>query len=136
MDSRCCNNGMEWADALLTTAASSLRLLLEMLSVLSVAVGLLALLSRRGPWHLRALHPHLLARGPVTTARITFASWLALALEFQLGADVVQTTISREPSALLQLAGVAVVRTFLNYFLSMELKEKNLTGSPAQKSDN
>jgi uncharacterized membrane protein len=34
--------------------------------------------------------------------------WIALALEFQLGA-------------------VALVRTFLNYFLSLELKEKEQT---------
>jgi uncharacterized membrane protein len=37
---------------------------------------------------------------------------------------VVQTTISREASALIQLGAVALVRTFLNYFLSLELKEK------------
>ena len=53
--------------------------------------------------------------------------WLALALEFQLGADVVQTTISREASDLIALGAVAVVRTFLNYFLSLELQEKKQT---------
>ena len=52
---------------------------------------------------------------------------IALALEFQLGADVVQTTISREASALIQLGAVALVRTFLNCFLSLELKDKEQT---------
>ena len=50
-----------------------------------------------------------------------------MALEFQLGADVVQTTISREASDLIALGAVAVVRTFLNYFLSLELQEKKPT---------
>ena len=100
---------MDWAEHLLTHTAEGLRLILESLSVLSVAVGLIAVFSRGGP---------------LTAARLTFGGWVALALEFQLGADVVQTTISREASALIQLGAVALVRTFLNYFLSLELKEK------------
>ena len=115
---------MEWADQLLMHAAEGLRLILESLSVLSVGVGLLAVFSPRGPLRLRAIPPRLLERGPLTAARLTFGGWLALALEFQLGADVVQTTISRDASALIQLGAVALVRTFLNYFLSLELKEK------------
>jgi uncharacterized membrane protein len=118
---------MEWAEQLLTHSAEGLRLILESLSVLSVAVGLIAVFSRGGPLRLRAIPPHLMQRGPLTAARLTFGGWVALALEFQLGADVVQTTISREASALIQLGAVALVRTFLNYFLSLELKEKEQT---------
>ena len=121
---------MEWFEHLLTHTADVLRLILEYLSVLCVGVGLIAVFSSRGPlrsilW--RHLPPHLLQRGPLTAARLTFGGWLALALEFQLGADVVQTTISREASDLIALGAVAVVRTFLNYFLSLELQEKKPT---------
>ena len=118
---------MEWIEHLLTHTAEGLRLLLEIFSVLSVAVGLVAVFSPSGPLRLRAIPPRLLQRGPLTAARLTFGGWIALALEFQLGADVVQTTISREASALIQLGAVALVRTFLNYFLGLELKEKDQT---------
>lgn len=115
---------MEWAEHLLMHSAEILRLILECLSVLSIGVGLIAVFSPRGPLRRRHLPPHLLQRGPITAARLTFGGWVALALEFQLGADVVQTTISREISDLIQLGAVALVRTFLNYFLSIELREK------------
>ena len=122
---------MEWFEHLLTHTADVLRLILEYLSVLcvgvGVGVGLIAVFSSRGPLRSllrRHLPPHLLQRGPLTAARLPFGGWLALVLEFQLGADVVQTTISREVSDLIALGAVAVVRTSLNYFLSLELQEK------------
>ncbi|MFB6276355.1 MAG: DUF1622 domain-containing protein, partial [Halothece sp.] len=54
--------------------------------------------------------------------RLTFGMWLALALEFQLGADILTTTMSPSLDALIQLAVIAVIRTFLNYFLNKELE--------------
>jgi uncharacterized membrane protein len=47
---------------------------------------------------------------------------LALALEFQLGADIVATTASPSEQNLIQLAVVAVIRTFLNVFLGREIE--------------
>lgn len=54
--------------------------------------------------------------------RIKFGMWLALALEFQLGADILATTITPTLESLAKLALIAVIRTFLNYFLSKELE--------------
>jgi uncharacterized membrane protein len=54
--------------------------------------------------------------------RIRFGSWLAMALEFQLGADIVATTVTPTLQDLGQLALIAVIRTFLNYFLAKELE--------------
>ena len=82
-------------ELLLSHSAQAIRLLLEFLSLISVAIGLVAVLSGARKLRLRQIPPHLLQRGPVTMARVTFGSWVALALEFQLGADVVLTTISR-----------------------------------------
>ena len=48
--------------------------------------------------------------------------WLSLALEFQLGADIVGTTVAPSLQALGNLALIAIIRTFLNYFLSKELE--------------
>jgi len=112
-------------ELLLSHSAQTIRLLLEFLSLISVAIGLVAVLSGTRKLRLRQIPPHLLQRGPVTMARVTFGSWVALALEFQLGADVVLTTISREPNALIQLAAVALIRTFLNLFLALELRQED-----------
>jgi uncharacterized membrane protein len=55
--------------------------------------------------------------------RFLFGGWLVLALEFQLAADIVKTTVAPTYENLIQLGAVAVIRTFLNYFLSKELHE-------------
>ncbi len=58
-----------------------------------------------------------------------FGSWLSLALEFQLGADIVATTASPNRDNLIQLAVVAVIRTFLNVFLERELEAAQRLGA-------
>ena len=57
-------------------------------------------------------------------ARLTLARFLALALEFQLAADVLGTAVSPTWTAVGRLAAIAVIRTALNYFLSREIKEE------------
>jgi uncharacterized membrane protein len=54
--------------------------------------------------------------------RLRFGMWLALALEFQLGADILGTTVTPTLESLIKLALIAVIRTFLNYFLGKELE--------------
>jgi uncharacterized membrane protein len=54
--------------------------------------------------------------------RLRFGTWLALALEFQLAADVLSTTVAPSFEALGKLGAIAVIRTFLNYFLNKELE--------------
>ncbi|MFO8041276.1 MAG: DUF1622 domain-containing protein [Sodalinema sp.] len=56
--------------------------------------------------------------------RIRFGVWLALALEFQLGADVLATTIAPKTETLIKLGAIAIIRTLLNYFLNMELEHE------------
>jgi len=53
--------------------------------------------------------------------RLEFGMWLVMALEFQLGADILSTTLSSTFDSLAKLAIVALIRTFLNYFLTQEL---------------
>ena len=62
-------------------------------------------------------------------ARLSFGSWLAL--EFQLGADIVSTTISPSGQHLIQLGVVAVIRTFLNVFLAPEINAEEALVRPA-----
>jgi uncharacterized membrane protein len=54
--------------------------------------------------------------------RLVLARYLALALEFQLGADILSTAIAPSWDQIGKLGAIAVIRTALNYFLSLEMK--------------
>jgi len=62
-----------------------------------------------------------------TYFRMVFGGWLVVALEFQLAADIVGTIVSPTTAHLIELGAIAVIRTFLNYFLGKELKEERET---------
>ena len=53
--------------------------------------------------------------------RLQLGRWLALALEFELGADILRTAIAPSWTEIGQLAAIATIRTLLNYFLQMEI---------------
>lgn len=57
-----------------------------------------------------------------TETRLILARHLSLALEFALGADILGTAVSPSWDQIGKLGAVAVIRTGLNYFLSMEMK--------------
>jgi len=57
-----------------------------------------------------------------TETRLILARHLALALEFELGADILGTAVSPSWDQIGKLGAVAVIRTGLNFFLSMEMK--------------
>ena len=52
-----------------------------------------------------------------------FASWIVLALEFALAADIARTAIAPTWDDIGRLAAIAVIRTVLNYFLEKDLAE-------------
>ncbi len=53
---------------------------------------------------------------------LEYARWLVAALTFQLGADIVATSYAPTWDELGRLAVVALVRTFLSYFLDREVE--------------
>ncbi len=59
-----------------------------------------------------------------TKIRLLLARYLALALEFQLGADILSTAISPNWDQIGKLGAIAVIRTALNYFLSREMEQE------------
>lgn len=66
--------------------------------------------------------------------RLGFARWLALALEFELAADILRTAITPTWNDIEQLAAIAAVRTALNYFLAKEIeKESSLSQRGAER---
>jgi uncharacterized membrane protein len=62
-----------------------------------------------------------------TVIRLILARYLALALEFQLGADILSTAISPSWQEIGKLGAIAVIRTGLNFFLSLEMKHESRT---------
>ncbi len=87
-------------------AAAALCILLGFLQIMQVAIAL-------------RLKPH---RDRFVQIRLSFGKWLVLALELQLGADILATTGSPSFADLGKLGAIAAIRTFLNYFLYQELK--------------
>ena len=54
---------------------------------------------------------------------LRYARWLVAGLTFQLAADIIETSITLDWDAVGRLAAVAVIRTFLNYFLENDVGE-------------
>jgi uncharacterized membrane protein len=48
--------------------------------------------------------------------------WLLLGLEFELAADIVASIVSPTWQDIGELGAIAVIRTFLNYFLERDLE--------------
>lgn len=103
--------------------------LLVALAALQAAWQALLLFCKRGQ-----------AQEPLTEkVRLQFGRWLALALEFELGADILRTAITPTWAEIGQLAAIAAIRTGLNYFLQQEIDRAARPGpaiapqrSPAQ----
>ena len=53
---------------------------------------------------------------------LRFGSWLILALEFELAADIVRSAIAPTWNQIGMLAAIALIRTFLNYFLGKDVE--------------
>jgi uncharacterized membrane protein len=54
---------------------------------------------------------------------LTYARWLIAGLTFQLAADIIETAITADWQTIARVAAIAVIRTFLNYFLERDLAE-------------
>jgi uncharacterized membrane protein len=59
-----------------------------------------------------------------------FGMWLLLGLEFELAADIIGSVVSPSWQDVGQLGAIAVIRTFLNYFLGRDLVESGHMEKP------
>src|SRR5262245_652965 len=70
---------------------------------------------------------HLMVTNPSGYERrivwLRYARWLVAGLTFQLAADIIETSITTKWDAVGRLAAIALIRTFLNYFLEKDLRE-------------
>ena len=101
-----------------------LKLSIETVGATIIALGILS----AGWLLLKALAKRQTA--DFTAIRLTLARYLALALEFQLGADILSTAIAPSWEQIGKLGAIAVIRTALNYFLSREMREERHEATP------
>lgn len=93
-----------------------LRLVVEATGAAVIFLGVLAALRSLAPWSKAN------GQDSFGHARLTLARYLALALEFQLGADVLSTAIAPSWDQIGKLGAIAIIRTALNYFLHREMR--------------
>lgn len=109
------------------------EIILNALSLLCIVAGVVISFIRSFQYRKRYQGDHPLH----TYFRMIFGGWLVVALEFQLAADIVGTMVSPTTAHLIELGAIAVIRTFLNYFLGKELKEEkeSLTAIVEEKKE-
>ena len=98
------------------SAVEWLRLGIDVVGAVVISIGVLVAVGSL------AVDP---ARRPLdfTSTRLGLARFLALALEFQLGADILSTAVAPSWDQIGKLGAIAVIRTTLNFFLIRELRE-------------
>ena len=102
------------------------EIILNALSLFCIVAGVVLSLVRSIQYRQRYPGDHPLH----TRFRMIFGGWLVVALEFQLAADIVGTIVSPTTAHLIELGAIALIRTFLNYFLNKELKEQKESLQP------
>jgi uncharacterized membrane protein len=107
-------------EATLSLLVTYLTFLAELCGALVITVAVVRGLLRFVP-HIMRRQP----RGETLTEdiRLQLGKSLALALEFELGADILKTAVAPSLAIIAQLAAIAALRTFLNYFLERELRQ-------------
>jgi uncharacterized membrane protein len=105
----------EWLVALTETVVPLIETMALIVIVVGTVeaffVGLSTMLRQRGDHHaMRAVWQR-------------YARWLIAGLTFQLAADIIGTSIAPNWDQIGQLAAIAVIRTFLNFFLERDQRE-------------
>jgi uncharacterized membrane protein len=67
------------------------------------------------------------------TVRLDLGRWLAVALEFEVGADILRTAIAPSWNEIGQLGAIIVLRTLLNFFLQREIDQAEARGHSVPK---
>ncbi len=54
---------------------------------------------------------------------LRYGRWLVAGLTFQLAADIIETSITTDWESVARVGAIAVIRTFLNYFLERDMED-------------
>lgn len=105
-------------EALLHSISHSIALAIQAVAIVFVTAGSALALIKAA----RMLIPGKRTKGEFQMIWLNHARWLVAGLTFLLAADIVETSFSPTWSELGRLAAVAVIRTFLSYFLDREME--------------
>ncbi len=106
------------AETLISAAVQWLRLGVETVGALIIGIGVVIAITKL------LLAVARRQTGDYNDVRLGLARYLALALEFQLGADILSTAIAPSWDQIGKLGAIAVIRTGLNYFLMREMESE------------
>ena len=124
----------EQTETIVIEAVRWLRLSIETTGAVIVALGLVIALGAFTR-AFRGRHAARYATEGYNGVRLTLARYLALALEFQLGADILSTAIAPSWDQIGKLGAIAVIRTALNFFLGREMREEAARGVELRTSE-
>jgi len=105
----------EWL-AIVSEPASAL---IDAIALLVILVGTLEVVFTVARAAFKPLGEQLARR-----AWLRYARWLVAGLTFQLAADIIETSVTTSWQTIGRVAAVAVIRTFLNYFLERDVERQ------------
>ena len=111
VDNKHMKSWLEFLSEQAITGIDLIALLVILIGTLEVVVGIIRLAF--------GTHSHQFMRD----VWLRYARWLVAALTFQLAADIIETSISSSWETIARVGAIAVIRTFLNYFLDRDLIE-------------
>lgn len=104
----------------LTVIAVNIVTIIQIMAVLVVAFGTIQAFVHS----LRAMVSPSATGRHFHSGYVQYARWLIAGLTFQLAADIIETAFSPSWDEIGQLAAIAVIRTFINFFLERDLAEQ------------
>ena len=109
---------MEETERVVAYGLAWLKLAIELTGAVVIALGCLTTTAE--------IIKQLRGRLPVsyTFLRLRLGRFLAIGLEYQLAADIIGTAIAPTWEQLGKLAAIATIRTALNFFLGLELRQE------------
>jgi uncharacterized membrane protein len=104
----------------LTVIAFNVVTIIQIMALLVVAFGTIQafILS------LRAMLNPTAAGHNFHSGYVQYARWLIAGLTFQLAADIIQTSFAPSWDEIGQLAAIAAIRAFVNYFLEHDMAQE------------
>jgi len=113
----------EW----LTTVSEPVIALIDALALLVILVGTIQVSVKVARASFKPLGDQLARQ-----AWLRYARWLVAGLTLQLAADIIETSISTSWQTIGRVGAIAVIRTFLNYFLERDVEQQQRECAPAE----
>ncbi|ABR91454.1 Uncharacterized conserved protein [Janthinobacterium sp. Marseille] len=105
-------------EELFKTIAAYIALVIESIGILMIAIGTVVAIAN--------VLQHVLVQkrnnAEQRNVYLQYAGWLVAGLTFQLAGDIVHTAIAPSWDEIGKLAAIALIRTFLTYFLDKDME--------------